>query len=82
MERCTLGLPLTSSRESGNTRTIWYKVSQSVIGVHTLVWYESHETMNSAITREKAIKEWQRAWKIALIEKDNPVWRDLYEDVC
>ncbi len=51
-------------------------------GVHTLVWYESHETMNSAITREKAIKEWQRAWKIALIEKDNPVWRDLYEDVC
>ena len=50
--------------------------------VHTLVWYEAHETMESAITREKALKEWRRAWKIALIEQDNPAWRDLYADVC
>ena len=48
-------------------------------GVHTLVWYEAHATMESAITREKAIKGWKRAWKIALIEKSNPQWRDLYE---
>lgn len=38
-------------------------------GVHTLVWYEHHETMLSAITREKAIKEWKRRWKLELIEK-------------
>ena len=50
-------------------------------GVHALVWHESHATMESAIAREKRIKEWKRAWKIALIEKDNPAWRDLYEDI-
>jgi putative endonuclease len=47
-------------------------------GVHTLVWYEAHESMMSAIAREKAIKEWRRAWKIKLIEKNNPEWRDVY----
>ncbi len=40
--------------------------------VHDLVWYEQHGDMYQAIVREKAIKEWQRAWKIELIEKDNP----------
>lgn len=45
--------------------------------VHTLVWYETHETMGSAIAREKAIKEWQRAWKLELIETANPGWQDL-----
>jgi putative endonuclease len=48
-------------------------------GVHTLVWYEPHESMMSAIDREKAIKEWQRAWKIRLIEANNPEWDDLYQ---
>jgi putative endonuclease len=48
--------------------------------VHMLVWYEMHETMEGAIRREKAIKDWKRAWKLALIEKDNPSWRDLYEE--
>ena len=47
-------------------------------GVKLLVWYEQHETMESAITREKAIKEWQHGWKIELIEKANPDWNDLY----
>ena len=50
-------------------------------GVHTLVWYESHATMESAITREKRIKEWKRPWKVRLIEQDNSAWRDLYEDI-
>ncbi len=49
--------------------------------VHTLVWYETHATMESAITREKAIKEWKRAWKLELIESANPEWRDLYEEI-
>ena len=45
--------------------------------VHTLVWYAAHETMESAIAREKAIKEWQRTWKLELIEAANPDWQDL-----
>ena len=47
--------------------------------VHTLVWYEACGSMETAIAREKAIKEWKRAWKIRLIEETNPGWRDLYE---
>lgn len=50
--------------------------------IDRLVWYEVHETMESAIQREKAIKEWQRAWKLVLIEKFNPDWADLYETLC
>ncbi len=46
--------------------------------VHTLVWYEVHETMESAIQREKAIKNWKRDWKIKVIEDMNPGWCDLY----
>ena len=49
--------------------------------VHTLVWYEVHETMEHAIAREKAIKEWHRAWKLKIIEDMNPTCRDLYEDI-
>ncbi len=48
-------------------------------GVDKLVWYEPHGSMESAIQREKAIKEWKRAWKMNLIEKTNPEWVDLYE---
>ncbi len=47
-------------------------------GVHRLVYYEQHATAESAIRREKRLKKWNRAWKIALIEKDNPNWDDLY----
>ena len=46
--------------------------------VHDLVWYELHDSMESAISREKAIKEWKRQWKLELIECENPVWKDLY----
>ncbi len=46
-------------------------------GVHTLVWYESLPTMLEAIAAEKKLKKWRRAWKIALIEKENPYWNDL-----
>jgi len=49
--------------------------------VHTLVWYEVHENMESAISREKAIKEWKREWKLRIIEKGNPEWRDLYKEL-
>ena len=50
-------------------------------GVHDLVWYERHETMESAIAREKALKEWKRQWKLRLIEEANPGWRDLYAEI-
>ena len=46
-------------------------------GVHRLVYYELHTSMIEAIRREKQIKKWRRAWKIELIEKENPEWRDL-----
>jgi putative endonuclease len=49
-------------------------------GVKLLVWFEHHPTMESAITREKRIKKWNRAWKLELIEAGNPEWRDLAED--
>jgi putative endonuclease len=51
-----------------------YKVSQPV-------WYEAHEDVTAAITREKQIKKWSRAWKIDLIQEKNPQWRDLYPDI-
>jgi putative endonuclease len=50
--------------------------------VHDLVWFELHDSMESAISRESAIKAWKRAWKIELIEKSNPYWRDLYSEIC
>ncbi|MEM5516111.1 GIY-YIG nuclease family protein [Henriciella sp. AS95] len=43
----------------------------------TLVWYEAHETRESAFERERRIKKWERAWKVRLIEEMNPDWRDL-----
>lgn len=47
-------------------------------GVHRLVWFEVHGSAESAIVREKQLKKWNRAWKISLIEKENPHWLDLY----
>ena len=47
-------------------------------GVHRLVWYEVHPTMESAIAKEKAIKKWRRSWKVELIEVTNPHWLELY----
>ena len=73
---------------SNITQRVWQHKSDLVPGftnqyrVHRLVWYEVHETMETAITREKALKEWKWAWKIALIEKSNSEWRDLYNDLA
>ena len=65
-------------------RRVWAHKNNMVEGftkkydVHLLVWYEMHGNMASALIREKRIKEWKRAWKIELIEKENPRWEDLY----
>jgi len=50
-------------------------------GVHRLVYYELHEDMALAIHREKQMKKWNRAWKLELIEKQNPDWKDLWEGI-
>ncbi len=50
--------------------------------VKKLVWYEQHETAESAITREKQIKKWNRVWKVELIEAANPYWNDLYPQIA
>ncbi|MDD4091956.1 MAG: GIY-YIG nuclease family protein [Smithellaceae bacterium] len=68
-------------------KRIWEHKNNLVAGftkrhrVHTLVWYELHADMISAIEREKNIKEWKREWKLNLIEKNNPDWRDLYDEI-
>jgi len=49
--------------------------------VRRLVWFEVYDDPINAITREKEIKKWRRAWKVALIENDNPDWRDLYSEI-
>jgi putative endonuclease len=53
----------------------------SEYGVKNLVYYEVHETSETAITREEQIKKWERAWKIRLIERENPHWNDLYDKI-
>lgn len=68
-------------------KRIWQHKSGVMAGftqkynIKTLVYYEQHDNAESAIHREKRLKEWKRAWKLALIEKQNPSWRDLYEEI-
>ncbi|MEP9354203.1 GIY-YIG nuclease family protein [Xanthobacter sp. KR7-65] len=50
--------------------------------VHRLVWFEIHATAMAAIQREKRLKAWLRQWKIDLVEKDNPEWRDLFDEIA
>jgi putative endonuclease len=50
-------------------------------GVKTLVWLEVHETRESAFQRERQLKKWNRAWKLELIERTNPAWRDLVDEL-
>ncbi len=70
---------------SNLVQRVWQHKSNLILGftrdhaVHRLVWYEQHVTMEAAIGREKMLKHWNRAWKIQLIEKGNPYWRDLYD---
>ena len=76
----TLDIGVTSNL----VKRVWEHKNNLVKGftksynVHQLIWYEIHETMESAINKEKRLKEWKRAWKIELIEKTNPNWQDLY----
>ena len=68
-------------------RRVWEHKIKAVPGFTTkysvdrLVWFESHETLEFALLREKRIKGWKREWKIQLIERDNPYWLDLYDEL-
>ena len=70
---------------SNLVQRVWQHKNNVVAGftskysVHLLVWYELHQDMPSALGREKAIKNWKRAWKIREVEENNPHWEDLYE---
>jgi len=72
---------------SNLVKRIWEHKNHVVEGftkkydVHALVWYELHETMESAISREKRLKSWKREWKVRLIEKKNLWWQDLYQSI-
>ena len=75
----------------GSTDALVVRISQhkqkltpgftSEYGVNLLVWYEVFDTREGAFRRERQMKKWNRAWKIELIERFNPGWRDLYEDL-
>ena len=79
----TLDIGVTSDL----AKRVWQHKNDVVDGftkrysVHQLVWYELHETMESAIEREKTLKNWKRVWKLELIENSNPSWQDLYETI-
>jgi putative endonuclease len=51
-------------------------------GIDQLMWFEQHSNAEAAITREKQLKKWRRAWKIELIQATNPGWQDLYDSIC
>jgi len=50
--------------------------------IRRLVWFEIYDDPTTAIIREKQLKKWRREWKVALIEKENPDWRDLYGEIA
>ena len=69
-------------------KRVWEHKNKLVVGfaaqhnVNKLVYYEQHSDILEAIKREKTLKKWLRKWKLRLIEKNNPHWTDLYEDIC
>ena len=77
----TLYIGMTSNL----VRRVWEHKNDFVDGfsnrysIHLLVWYEVHESIYTAACREKAIKKWNRQWKLELIEQFNPGWHDMYE---
>ena len=74
-----VGVTTNLSRRIWEHREELAKGFTSKYGVKKLVWYEVHCEIGNAIGREKLIKRWRRAWKLALIEAENPQWLDLYE---
>jgi len=65
-------------------RRVWQHKTRAIpgftakYGVDRLVWFETHESLETALVRERQIKKWKRDWKFNLIERENPHWADLY----
>ena len=83
-----VGGTLCTGVTSNLSKRIWEHKTDAVdgftkqYGVHMLVYVEFHDTMIEAIAHEKKLKRWRRAWKLELIEKTNPKWRDLYGSIA
>lgn len=69
-------------RRAHEHRTHMTKGFTDRYNLERLVWFEQHEEPGEAIRREKAIKRWNRAWKVDLIEAQNPNWRDLWSEIA
>ena len=94
-EKCPAVYILANKRNgtlyTGVTAALWNRVAlhkdgsipgfTRKYGVKILVWYEHHHAMDTAIKRETRIKGWKRLWKLRLIEKLNPGWRDLHDEI-
>ncbi|WP_299962506.1 GIY-YIG nuclease family protein [uncultured Roseobacter sp.] len=80
----TLYIGVTSNLQ----HRIWQHRTHAATGftdrynLERLVWFELHSDMSVAIQREKSLKRWRRSWKVALIQKTNPGWRDLWSDIA
>lgn len=77
---CMSAFPPTSSPESTPTRKAEAHATSPIFGKTRLVYAGRHEQIESAIAREKLVKKWRREWKFALIEAENPDWRDLWDE--
>ena len=77
-----LGITSDLVRRIYEHRTKVVRGFTSKYNVTRLVWFEVYEDPVSAISREKELKKWKRAWKVRLIEAQNPDWLDLYESIC
>ena len=82
-KNCTLYIGVTGNL----VQRIWQHKNDLVegftkrYGIHMLVYYELHSDINSAITREKQLKKWNREWKLGLIAQNNPQWHDLWPTI-
>jgi len=76
-----IGVTANLSRRLYEHKTHAVKGFTDKYSVDKLMWYEACDTIEGAIMREKQLKKWNRTWKVELIEKRNPAWRDLSEDI-
>ena len=73
---------------SGLPKRTWEHKNEVIDGftkkydIKILVYYEVYDDVNEAIKREKRLKRWDRKWKLELIEKNNPQWKDMYDQIC
>jgi len=79
----TLYIGVTSdlAKRTWEHKNDWVEGFTKRYKVHRLVYCELHGSMEAAITREKQMKKWRRAWKVELIERQNLDWRDLWKEI-